>query len=132
MRNTINIIAFIAIVTTAIILIGCNKENNESSNIKDMSKFKKAIAGERYYCLDEKYQTREDRILQAKFIVDVVKSATYNLTTSDYEDVDDTISEAKKQAEKLFYHNRKTCYDYNLNVISCEIVDEEIRDKGDK
>ena len=35
-------------------------------------------------------------------VTNIVKAATYKLTTVDYEDVDDTITEAKKVADKLY------------------------------
>ena len=76
------------------------------------------------HCTIERYTTRLDRIEQAKFIENVVKNATFNLTTCDYEDVDDTIRQASNTAYFLFYHKRKICYDENNKVISIEDIDE--------
>lgn len=39
---------------------------------------------------------------QAKFIVETMRAASNNLTTSDYEDVDDAIEEAQESSEKIF------------------------------
>jgi hypothetical protein len=39
---------------------------------------------------------------QAQFVIDVVKAATNNMSTHDYEDVDDTIEQARIEAFKIY------------------------------
>lgn len=69
-------------------------------------------------CYPVQYQTPEDREKQAAFIISVVKAATEHLTTGDYEDVDDTIAEAKRQSKDLFYHTRIKCVDCNWQEVT--------------
>jgi hypothetical protein len=75
------------------------------------------------YCTEIMYKTQQDIRDSAKFIENVVKNATFNLHTSDYEDVDDTIQQAERTAYWLFQHRMKICYDANGNKTSEEIIE---------
>ncbi len=52
---------------------------------------------------------------QAKFIVETMRAASSNLTTSDYEDVDDAIEEAHDCSEKI----------YGINVRCLEVIESQ-------
>ena len=56
-------------------------------------------------CYVPVYITEYDSVTLAnkqKWIVDVVKAASTQMTTSDYEDVDETIQQAEISAERIF------------------------------
>ena len=87
----------ILIILLTLVLIGCEQPSN-------------------YQLAQKSYVPDSLKQAYATYVTELVKAATNNLTTCDYEDVDDTIEEAEKSAMSLYQVNELVLQDKSTFV----------------
>ena len=88
----------IIFILLTIILIGCEEPS-------------------RYQLSQRSYVPDSLKQAYATYVTELVRAATNNLTTCDYEDVDDTIDEAEKSAMSLYQVNELVLQDKSTFVV---------------